>query len=74
MRELNGVYTQAFNRRCARVENKQGVRSCIDVPLFRPGYKAKIAVQRKPPFGVSASVQVCVRPGPDSWYKTWSDP
>jgi len=70
MLELNGVYTQAFNRRYARVENKQGVRSCIDIPLFRPGYKAKIAVQRKLPFCVSASMLVLVRPGPDSWYKT----
>ena len=34
-------------------------------PRFRPGYKAKIAVQRRLSFGVSASMRV--RPGPDSW-------
>jgi len=54
------------------VDLRQGVRGkgsglVLTYPLFRPGYKAKIAVQRRPSFGVSASMQVRLRPGPDSW-------
>jgi hypothetical protein len=39
----------------------------LTYPLFRPGYKTKIAVQCRPSFGVSASMQVRVRPGSDTW-------
>jgi len=77
---FGGQRYSGFRREHRRIcwrPHRQGVRSCtgkgsglvLTYSLFRRGYKAKIAVQRRPSFGVSASMRMRMRmrPGPDSW-------